>query len=352
MKMAILGYAHPFGEDCYYGAERIIWYLIQELKKKGHECVVFSVEGCNLPGFEYISVHKPWDDDVDIYLEAIRNYEKDHSTFDYIHSYLASGFISQDLRKGWPYSLEPYFSFGRFPENIIAYSKRLNRLNSDKNTVIYYGIPKEKYPEPEPTGDYAIWIGRIDMGKAPDIAIDVAKRAGIRLVLMGPAYHYPYFVDKIWPHIDNDKIIWLSSVEDEVKYRIMRKAKVFLSTNWDHYHEMFGITNIEALACGVPIIGWANNPEPSAMNFEGGEIITNGVQGFINEYFGYSPEEREKSVERAVEYIQRIDSIDRNECYNLFLNRFTSEIMTNKHLSYFEKVKERGTVLNITEELK
>ena len=350
MKIAVLGYAHPFGEGTYYGAEREIWYLIQEFKKKGHECVVFSVKGTNVPGFEYVQIHTPWEGEVDIYMEAIREYEKDHTPFDYIHSYQASGHISEPIRKR-AYSLEPFFSFHNFKENIISYSHKLNSVNGGTSTVIHFGIPKEQFSPPEELKDYAIWIGRIDMGKAPDIAIEVAKRAGIRLVLMGPSYHYPYFVDNIWPHIDDYKVIWLRSIDDEMKFKVIKGAKVFLNTNWCQYHEMFGITNIEALACGVPIIGWGHTTEPSAINFEGGEIITHGTHGFINEYNDYSDEEREKSIQNGVDFVKRIGEIDRNKCYELFLEKFTSELMADRHLKYFDIIKKRGKVLNITGEI-
>jgi glycosyltransferase involved in cell wall biosynthesis len=353
MKIAVTGYAHPFGNNTYYGAERQIWYLMNELKKLGHEVVVFSVEGCNLPGFEYVKLPIPWKDDVDIYWEAIKEYEKANGSFDFIHSYQASGMISEQMRGDHKrYCLEPFFGFGRFPNNIISYSAKLNNVNGGQGTVIYFGLPQEKYPAIEEVpGDYLVWIGRMDMGKAPDIAIEVAKRTGQRLVLMGPSYHYPYFVDKIWPHVDGEQIIWLRAVEDEVKQMVFRKAKGFLSTNWDHYHEMFGIVNIEALASGCPVIGWGHKTQPSAINFEGGEIITHGKEGFIVEYNDYTEEEREKSIQQACEYVTQLSNIDRMACHNSFKWLFTAELMTKKHEVYYKLVKERGIVHNLTNEV-
>jgi len=348
MRVAFFAYAHPFGEGLKYGAEREIYYLMLELRKMGHECVAFAVEGCNLPGFEYVVIPKPWDDDRDLYAEAITA----HGFFDFIHSYQASGFISQEFRKSNPYCLEPFFGFSRFTENIISYSKKLDNVNGGHTTVIYFGLPEDAYPNIELVpDDYLVWIGRCDMGKAPDIAIEVAKRAGKRLILMGPAYHYPYFVDKIWPHIDNDKVIWLRAVDDEIKRRVFRKAKGFLSTNWEQYHEMFGIVNIEALAAGCPVIGWGHKTYPSAINFEGGEIIDHGVHGFINEYADYSEGEREKSIEQAVGYVNDLDQIDRAACHQRFLDRFTAREMAEKHLKYYNIVKERGNVHDVTSEL-
>lgn len=338
MRIAILGYAHPFGEGTVYGAERMIYYLIRDLRDMGHECVVFSVKGCNLPGFEFVEMIKPWFDDKDIYFEAVKNWEETNGKkFDYVHSYQASGLITHELRNGWPYSLEPFFPFHRFHDKVIWYSKKLQSVSGGKGTVIYFGLPEEDYSQWTDTHqDYLVWIGRMDMGKAPDIAIDVAKKSNHRLVLMGPAYHYPYCHDKILPQVDGEQIIWMRGCDDEMKREIMLGAKALIAPLWENYHEMFGIVNIEALACGVPIIGWNNSNVPSAMGFGGGEIIEHGVHGFIVNHNGYGDDQRESTINEAVGYINYIDKIDRFTCRTRYLERFTSRRMTEDHLAYFE----------------
>lgn len=356
MKIACLGYAHGFGSEGYYGAERIIWYLIQELKKKGHECVVFSVKGCNLPGFEYIEMPKPWDDNVDIYYEAIKTYEATSGTkFDIVQSYQASGFIDDRLRNEYNYCLNPYFRFINFKENLIAYSEKLNELDGGTATTIYYGIPEDLYSDYSAEhDDYLVWIGRIDMGKGPLNAIEVAKRANKRIILMGPAYHYPHFHDTIYPHIDGDKVIWLRAVDDNIKRRVFRKALAFINPIWEHYHEMFGITNIESLACGVPIIGWGHSEQTSAINYRppaSGEIIEHGKHGFIVEYSDYDEACRQKAIGDSVAWVDQLNEIKRSDCRDLYLNRFTSKIMADKCEKYYSIIKERGKVLNVTNEL-
>lgn len=350
MNICFTGYAHPFGEVSYYGAERIIWYLMQELMKLGHKCTLFSVKGCNVPGVEFIEMPKPWDDTKDLYYEAIEAKESENGVpFDMIHSFMASGCIDSRIRKK-SYCLYPFMGFRPFQENLIAYSKRMNQVHGNKGTLIYPGIPDFGLPVEDP-GDYLVWIGRIDPGKVPEIAIDTAKRAGCRIVLMGPSYHYPHFHDHIWKRIDGDRVIWLRAVDDEIKYKVLRKAKGLLQTNWSGYHEMFGITMTEALSCGVPVIGWGHKTQPSAINFEGGEIIAHGEHGFINEYSDYSEAEREASIERAVGYVNDLDNIDRVKCNQLFKDRFTAREMAEKHMKYYRIIKERGSVYDVTNEL-
>lgn len=232
MLIAITGYAHPFSTDngvAYYGAERIAGYLMLELRERGHKCVIFSVKGGSFPGFDYVPMEKCWDDKVDIYYEAIKKYEQDNNTkFDMVHSFQASGFHDPRMRSEYNFCLEPFFSFGpqhpgHWSENIISYSKRLDQINGGHTALIYFGLPKDFYEFSETHDNYAVWCGRMDPGKAPHIAIEIAKRAGIKLILMGPSYHYPYFVDKVWPHIDGENVVWLRGVDDNIKKRVLKK---------------------------------------------------------------------------------------------------------------------------------
>ena len=172
---------------------------------------------------------------------------------------MASGMIDVNYWKTRKFCMVPFFQApqifnGPLPQKVIAYSKILNSRNGGRGELIYFGIPETEAPVK--AEDYLVWCGRIDPGKHPVMAIETAKRAGKLLILTGPAYHYPYFYDNIWKHIDGDKVIWLQGVDDEVKTRVLKKASGFLFPNWNAYHEMLGIVALEALCAGCPVIGW------------------------------------------------------------------------------------------------
>jgi glycosyltransferase involved in cell wall biosynthesis len=353
MNIAMLGYAHPFGEGQYYGAERHLWYLMEEFKKMDQKVVAFTIDGCNLPGIDdYVVMPKPWDDNKDLYLEAIKAYEVSRSIkFDFVYSAMASGYIDHELRTNWPYAVFPYMIFFRFMENVIMYSRNL-QARCKRGTVIYFGVPEEAYPEwKEDHKGYLVWLGRMDHGKAPDIAIEVAKRAGKKLVIMGPSYHYPWCHDTIFPHIDDDQVVWLRCCNDRMKSEVLLNAEAILVPLWQQYAEMFGIVNIEALAHGLPVIGWNCSSNPSAMGFNGGEIIEDGKHGFIINYADYSDESRENSIQRGVDAVKQIGNISRGECRSLYESRFTSRIMAEKTLKYMNIIRERGQVHDVTGEL-
>lgn len=342
MRIAMTGYFHPFGVGTRYGAEREIWYLAEEFIKAGHDVTIFSVKGCNTPGCDFVEMIKPWDDNVDVYRKAINEYENLFGKFDVVQSYMASGKIDVDYWNTRKFCMEPFFQAPAVwnkvaPNKVIAYSKLLNSRNGGLGHLIYFGIPEVGEPELK-ADDYLVWVGRIDPGKAPHLAVEAAKRAGKRIILMGPAYHYPYFYDNIWPHIDGDKVVWLQGVDDEIKARVFKKAKAFLFPNWNEYHEMLGIVALESLRAGVPVIGWGHKDQPSAINYEGGEIIKHGKEGFIIEYNDYNESEKERTIQQAVKHINELDNISRQDCYNLFKNRFTAKIMADNHLEYYKRL--------------
>ena len=357
MLIGLTGYAHPFSENGgYYGAERMVYYLAAELKKRGHECVIFSVKGCDLPSLKYVPIEKCWDDKIDLYYEAVKKYEQDNNVkFDMIHSFQASGFIDTRFREEHNYCLEPFMSFGKdhpghWAENIIAYSERLNHINGGQSTTIYLGLPEELYEFSEIEDNYMVWCGRMDPGKCPHTAIEIAKRVGMKIILMGPPYHYPYFVDKVWPHVNNEDVIWLRGVNDSIKKKVLKRATVFVTPIWDQYHEMFGIATVEALACGTPVIAWNNVDQPSAVGWNE-EIFKNGVHGFIINHSMYSDSEREKAIVASVEAVKNIKSISRKACRELFLSKFSSKITADKCLKYYNLIRTKGKVLNVTNEL-
>ena len=74
------------------------------------------------------------------------------------------------------------------------------------------------------------------------------------------------------------------------------------------------------------------------MNYQGGKIITHGKHGFIVEYNDYNDSELERSIEQAVQYVKKLDQISRDDCHNLFKEKFTAKLMADKHLAFYTRL--------------
>ena len=109
--------------------------------------------------------------------------------------------------------------------------------------------------------------------KGPHRAIEAARAAGARLVIAGPVQtgDEEYFRDHVEPHVDGDADQHVGEVRGEAKRGLYAGARALLMPiRWS---EPFGLVMIEALACGTPVISFA---EGAAC-----EIVEHGVNGYL-----------------------------------------------------------------------
>ncbi len=137
-----------------------------------------------------------------------------------------------------------------------------------------------------------VFLGRVEHIKGPHVAIDVARRAGRRLVIAGnvPDEHRAYFDRHIKPHVNGDRVTYLGPVDDAAKSELLAGAAALLMPIlWE---EPFGIVMAEALACGTPVIGLTRGAVP--------EVVDDGVTGAVCA--------DEEGLVRAVERIVQLQS--------------------------------------------
>src|SRR5205085_7523293 len=131
--------------------------------------------------------------------------------------------------------------------------------------------------------------------KRPDRAIEIAKRAGMRLKIAAKIDHADraYFEDRIAPLLDDPMIEFIGEIGEADKDSFLGGARALLfPIDWP---EPFGLVMIEALACGTPVVA-----------FRGGsvdEILEHGVSGYIVE-----------TLDEAIEATRRVSAIDRRAC--------------------------------------
>jgi glycosyltransferase involved in cell wall biosynthesis len=188
--------------------------------------------------------------------------------------------------------------------------------------TVSHGLPDDLYtfrPEPE---KYLAFLGRISPEKRVDRAIDIAKRIGmeIKIAAKVDATDREYFDDVIAPLLHDPLVEYVGEIGEGEKDEFLGNAYALLfPIDWP---EPFGLVMIEAMACGTPVIAYRQGSVP--------EVMEEGVTGFIVH-----------SLEDAVLAAERIPSLSRQRCRQLFEGRFSASRMARDYLAIYQRVVDR-----------
>jgi len=199
----------------------------------------------------------------------------------------------------------------------VAISEADRQPDLEYIATIHHGIPLSDYRFHEEAGDYLLFLGRIHHDKGTSEAIGVARRAGLPLIIAGIVQDERYFQTRVAPDIDGKEIKYLGAVSPQRKVELLGGARALL--HLINFDEPFGLTVIEAMACGTPVIAIRRGAMP--------EVIRDGETGFLVA----SPEE-------ALERVGQIDDIDRRRCRAWVEERFTQERMVQEYLQVYERI--------------
>lgn len=243
-----------------------------------------------------------------------------------------------------------YFRYGRFAHHryvSISNSQRESVINLNFVGTIYHGIDTGLYDFASSSGDHLIHFGRIMADKGTDMAIEVAKQAGVPITIATSAVRanrsQGFFEEKIAPQIDGVTVREVGFLEGKAKSVYIGSGRAFLfPLAWD---EPFGLVMIEAMACGTPVIAY-NRGSVS-------EIVRDGITGFIvdpPENHPQQPAHRAKrgswiikkpGKEGLLEAISRIGEIDRATCRVHVEEHFSTDQMVAGYEQVYRTVLSR-----------
>jgi len=183
--------------------------------------------------------------------------------------------------------------------------------------TIYHGIDMSKFVFNPESGAYLLFFGRIHRDKGVKEAIEIARAAGMKLIIAGIIQDEEYYKHEVVPYLDGINVTYAGSVGPEKRNDLLRNACVLLHPI--NFNEPFGLSVIEAMACGTPVIAF-NRGSMS-------ELIRHNVNGFLV-----------SNIEEAIAVIKKIKEIDRIECRMFVEERCTKEHMVDAYLKVYEKV--------------
>ena len=186
--------------------------------------------------------------------------------------------------------------------------------------TVYHGLPKERLRFNPGPGKYLAFLGRIAPDKRPDLAIEIARRAGIplRIAAKVDVVDRDYFESDIRPRIDSRNVEFIGEIGEHEKNEFLGDALALLfPIDWP---EPFGLVMSEALACGTPVIARPCGSVP--------EILNHGVTGFVA-----------SSLDDLVHAVRNVSGIARRKCREVFEARFTADAMAaNYERIYYQLI--------------
>ncbi len=321
----------PVPPVLYGGIERIVDMLARGLVSRSHNVSLFAHRDSTTAGalHPYPGATSRGKDDL------LRNAwhvssEIVSGRYDVVHSFGRLAYLLPIL----PLSVPKVMSYQReISPRSVAWGERLSRgtlhfagcsrwlieawAGRPNWHVVYNAAPASAFHVAPTVPDDAplVFLGRLEEIKGVHLAIEVALRSGLPLVLAGnvPDNARDYFQERIEPFLDGERIRYVGPVDDECKDAILGRSRALLMpVLWD---EPFGIVMAEALACGTPVIGLRRGAVP--------EVIDDGITGFVCD-----------SIDEMVTAVGRLTILDRLACRRTMEERFSDTAL----VSAFERL--------------
>ena len=249
--------------------------------------------------------------------------------FDLVHNHLDWLPLAFDALWSAPLvtTIHGFSSDGIHPAYQRTRSALVSISDADREPTLSYaatighGIDLDAFPAGE-GGDDLLSFSRIHPDKGVADAIEIAARAGRRLLIAGIVQDEEYFRDLVLPRVDDDRVVYLGPVGAQERPAVLGSAAALLHPV--HFDEPFGLSVVEAMACGTPVIAYRRGSMP--------EVVDDGITGFVVA----------SDIERAVDAVGRAVSLDRGRVRARARERFGIDRMVDAYLDLYRNVLANG----------
>jgi glycosyltransferase involved in cell wall biosynthesis len=325
--------------DRYGGTERVVASLVDELTRRGHEVTLFA-SGDSTSDAELVSVTEtslrgdpdakdrlaPHIGELGMAFKRATEFDIIHCHVDYV-AFPASRLSPTPTlhtlhgRLDLPDLVSVFKELDDLPLVSISDAQRepLRELALNWVGTVYHGLRTEDYPSSAEPGRYLAFCGRMSPEKRPDLAIEVAQRAGMPLKILAKVdeSERDYFEREIEPMLKRPGVEFLGEVDELQRNQLLSEALALLfPIDWP---EPFGLVMIEAMVTGTPVITRPRGAAP--------EVVAHGRTGFIAE-----------SLDDLVAAVKRADTLDRRECRRHVESRFSVRRMVDDYEAVYARL--------------
>lgn len=336
----------PVSDQSAGGAEQVLTTLERAAARQGWRTTVAACSGSVAAGQLYATMPPGRGR-----LESARHFESQHrqrvaelisirsaigTPFDVVHDHSASFFAHAGEVEApvlatlhLPRAFYPQQWFHRLPQNVSlnCVSKAQARTFADVPNVIGVvsnGIDLDRFPVQSRKQDYLLWMGRICEEKGTHTALDVAKRTGLPIVMIGQvypfAYHQNYFDREIRPRMDRmgGQVKYVERPTFAQKLKLIQDARALLVTS--SAEETSCLVAMEAAACGTPVVAMRRGAF--------GEVVQHGVTGYIV-----------SDVAEMASALEQLSAIKPRACRSYAQEHFSAKQMLSRYEAIYERLR-------------
>ncbi len=335
MRIAILSPIAWRTPPLHYGPwENIASLISEELVARGHNVSLFATRNSQTSGTLHAVCPKGYEEDPSLIpkvwecLHILKLYEQAdqfdiiHNHFDYLpltYSDLTSTPVVTTIHGFSSPGIIPVYKKYNQKTHYVSISDADRSPELDYIKTIHHGIDIRQFDFQPVSDDTLLFFGRIHHDKGAREAIEIAKACNKKLILAGIIQDQAYHDEYIAPHLGNDKVIYVGSVGPVERNRLLGDASALLHPI--RFDEPFGLSVIESMACGTPVIAFDRGSMP--------ELIENSRNGFLVD-----------NVEEAIEAVSHIKEIDRATCRSHVKQYFTVDRMVQNYIEVYEEILE------------
>ena len=333
MRIAVLSPISWRTPPLHYGPwESVVSLLTEELVHMGLDVTLFATGDSQTRGKLVAVCPRPYSEDHSVdpkvaeclhiseIFERAAEFDIIHNHFDFLpltYSGLVETPVVTTIHGFSSLSIVPVYKKYNDRGHYVAISDSDKSPELDYIATIHHGIDVAQFPFSDAKGEYLLFFGRIHPHKGVYEAIQVAQHAGIKLVIAGIIQDQEYFATRVEPHINGTSVEYLGSVGPDRRAEVLGKAIALL--HLISFDEPFGLSLVESMACGTPVIAFRRGSMP--------EIIRDGETGYIVE-----------DIEGAINAVASVTSINRSTCRADVEKRFSNTRMARDYVRVYDTI--------------
>lgn len=328
----------------YGGINQQVYLMARGLHSLGHEVTVFCREGSRPEGYEITTAADPnWSPDevgadyeIRYLVYLTRVYDRLRADrFDVVQEHTNRGaMIAAMLRLTCPLVVtvhEPMTEaqiclLREIGQRAIFVAVSQGQVRQAPEvgfrTWIHESIDPSQYLAGARKRDFLLHLARISPEKGQHIAIEVARRAGLPLVLAGKVdwNAAAYFEREVKPHL-GPAVKWIPDLSGTAKLEMLASARCMLfPIQWE---EPFGAAMIEAMASGTPVLAAPRGSAP--------ELVEPGRTGWLCD-----------TTDEFVAALGRLSTISPAQCAERARERFDSQTMVRAYDRLYRQLLHDG----------